>query len=130
MVGSKPLPRPEVVSKIWDYIKKNKLQNPQNKREIMADEKLQAVFGKNRVSMFEMNKHLAQHLRARPKRNRMIAKACTLPLRYVDGLQGRSAVAYRESAWLRGLPTLKLPNQRCQEQRFEIADFLFGRALK
>ena len=63
MVGSKPLPRPEVVSKIWDYIKKNKLQNPQNKREIMADEKLQAVFGKNRVSMFEMNKHLAQHLK-------------------------------------------------------------------
>jgi upstream activation factor subunit UAF30 len=61
-VGSKPLPRPEVVSKVWDYIKKNKLQDPQNKREIMADEKLQAVFGKNRVTMFEMNKHLAQHL--------------------------------------------------------------------
>src|SRR5215218_8702505 len=62
VVGSKPLPRPEVVSKEWDYIKKNKLQDPQNKREIMADEKLQAVFGKNRVTMFEMNKHLAQHL--------------------------------------------------------------------
>jgi len=62
VVGSEPLPRPEVVSKVWDYIKKNNLQNPQNKREIMADEKLQAVFGKNRVTMFEMNKHLAQHL--------------------------------------------------------------------
>src|SRR3982750_1187965 len=64
VVGSKPLPRPEaeVVSKVWDYIKKNKLQDPQNKREIVADEKLQAVFGKNRVTMFEMNKHLAQHL--------------------------------------------------------------------
>ena len=62
VVGSKPLPRPEVVSKVWDYIKKNKLQDPQNKREIMADEKLRAVFGKERVSMFEMNKHLAQHL--------------------------------------------------------------------
>ena len=62
VVGSKPLPRPEVVSKVWDYIKKHKLQDPQNKREIMADEKLQAVFGKNRVTMFEMNKHLAQHL--------------------------------------------------------------------
>ncbi len=62
VVGSKPLPRPEVVSKVWDYIKKNKLQDPQNKHEIMADEKLQAVFGKNRVTMFEMNKHLAQHL--------------------------------------------------------------------
>ena len=59
-----PLPRPEVVSKVWEYIKTHKLQNPQNKREIMADEKLQAVFGgKNKVSMFEMNKHLAQHLK-------------------------------------------------------------------
>jgi upstream activation factor subunit UAF30 len=63
VVGSDPLPRAEVVSKVWDYIKKNKLQDPQNKREIMADEKLQAVFGKNRVTMFEMNKHLAQHLK-------------------------------------------------------------------
>src|SRR3982751_1190333 len=62
VVGSKPLPRPEVVSKVWDYIKKHKLQDPANKREIMADEKLQAVFGKTRVTMFEMNKHLAQHL--------------------------------------------------------------------
>src|SRR5215210_5266197 len=62
VVGSEPLPRPEVVSKVWDYIKKNNLQNPANKREIMADDKLQAVFGKNRVTMFEMNKHLAQHL--------------------------------------------------------------------
>src|SRR3954463_13325329 len=62
VVGSKPLPRAEVVSKVWDYIKKNNLQDPQNKREIMADEKLQAVFGKTRVTMFEMNKHLAQHL--------------------------------------------------------------------
>src|SRR3954451_8721758 len=63
VVGSKPLPRPEVVSKVWDYIKKHKLQDPANKREIMADDKLQAVFGKNRVTMFEMNKHLAQRLR-------------------------------------------------------------------
>jgi upstream activation factor subunit UAF30 len=62
VVGSDPLPRAEVVSKVWDYIKKNNLQNPSNKREIMADEKLRAVFGKNRVTMFEMNKHLAQHL--------------------------------------------------------------------
>src|SRR3954468_7719759 len=62
VMGSDPLPRAEVVSKVWDYIKTHKLQDPQNKREIMADEKLQAVFGKNRVTMFEMNKHLAQHL--------------------------------------------------------------------
>src|SRR3954447_10287060 len=63
VVGSKPLPRPEVVSKVWDYIKKHKLQDPQNKREIVADEKLRGVFGKDRVTMFEMNKHLAQHLK-------------------------------------------------------------------
>ena len=63
VVGSEPLPRPEVVSKVWDYIKTHKLQDPQNKREIMADEKLQAVFGNERVTMFEMNKHLAQHLK-------------------------------------------------------------------
>jgi upstream activation factor subunit UAF30 len=61
VVGSEPLPRPEVVSKVWDYIKTHNLQDPANKREIIADEKLQAVFGKNRVTMFEMNKHLAQH---------------------------------------------------------------------
>ena len=63
VVGSDPLPRPEVVSKVWDYIKKNNLQNPQNKREIMADGKLEKVFGKKSVTMFEMNKHLAQHLK-------------------------------------------------------------------
>jgi upstream activation factor subunit UAF30 len=63
VVGSDPLPRPEVVSKVWDYIKKNNLQNPSNKREINADDKLRAVFGKDSVTMFEMNKHLAQHLK-------------------------------------------------------------------
>ena len=63
VVGSSPLPRPEVVSKVWAYIKKNDLQNPQNKREILADDKLQAVFGKKKVTMFEMNKHLAAHLK-------------------------------------------------------------------
>jgi chromatin remodeling complex protein RSC6 len=63
VVGSSPLPSTEVVSKVWDYIKANNLQNPENKREILADEKLRAVFGgKDKVSMFEMNKHFAQHL--------------------------------------------------------------------
>jgi upstream activation factor subunit UAF30 len=51
------------VSKIWIYIKKHKLQNPANKREILADDKLAAVFGKNKVTMFEMNKLLAKHLK-------------------------------------------------------------------
>jgi upstream activation factor subunit UAF30 len=63
VVGADPLPRPEVVSKVWDYIKRNNLQNPANKREINADDKLRAVFGKDSVSMFEMNKHLAQHMK-------------------------------------------------------------------
>jgi upstream activation factor subunit UAF30 len=63
VVGSDPLPRTEVVSKMWEYIKKHKLQNEANKREIIADEKLTAVFGKDKVTMFEMNKYLAQHLK-------------------------------------------------------------------
>jgi upstream activation factor subunit UAF30 len=63
VVGPDPLPRTEVVSKMWDYIKKHKLQNEANKREIIADEKLAAVFGKSKVTMFEMNKFLAQHLK-------------------------------------------------------------------
>jgi upstream activation factor subunit UAF30 len=63
VVGSDPLPRTEVVSKMWDYIKKHKLQNEANKREIIADEKLSAVFGKDKVTMFEMNKFLAAHLK-------------------------------------------------------------------
>jgi len=62
VVGTGPLPRGEVVSKVWDYIKKHDLQNPENRREILADAKLEAVFGKKKVTMFEMNKYLAQHL--------------------------------------------------------------------
>jgi upstream activation factor subunit UAF30 len=63
VVGSAPLPRSEAVSKVWDYIKPHKLQNPENRREILADDKLREVFGKDKVTMFEMNKHLAQHLK-------------------------------------------------------------------
>ena len=62
ITGKDPLPRSEVVSKMWDYIRKNNLQNPENKREIVADEQLKKVFGKDRVTMFEMNKHLSRHL--------------------------------------------------------------------
>jgi chromatin remodeling complex protein RSC6 len=62
VIGLAPLTRADAVSEVWKYIKKRKLQNPQCKREIMADEKLQAVFGKNMVSMFEMNKHIDMHL--------------------------------------------------------------------
>ena len=61
--GPAPLPRGEVVSKVWDYIKANNLQNPENRREILADDTLRKVFGKDKVTMFEMNKHLARHLK-------------------------------------------------------------------
>jgi upstream activation factor subunit UAF30 len=62
VVGQAPLPRGAVVSKVWDYIRAHNLQNPGNRREILADAKLRKVFGKDKVTMFEMNKHLAQHL--------------------------------------------------------------------
>ena len=62
ITGSDPLPRSAVVSKMWEYIRKHNLQNPENKREIVADDVLRKIFGKDRVSMFEMNKHLSRHL--------------------------------------------------------------------
>jgi chromatin remodeling complex protein RSC6 len=64
VVGSAPLSRSEVVSKLWVHIKKNNLQNPANKREILADDKLEKVFGKKKVTMFEMNKLISPHLKA------------------------------------------------------------------
>ena len=62
VVGADMLPRTEVMIKVWAYIKERDLQNPENKREIIADENLKKVFGKDKVTMFELNKHLAQHL--------------------------------------------------------------------
>jgi chromatin remodeling complex protein RSC6 len=64
VVGSNPLPRTEVTKKIWDYIKKNKLQDSINRRLINADDKLRQVFGgKRQVSMFEMTKLVSNHLK-------------------------------------------------------------------
>lgn len=64
VVGTKPMPRTDVVKKIWVYIKANKLQDSKNKRMINADAKLKPVFGgKGQVSMFDMAKHLAKHLK-------------------------------------------------------------------
>ena len=64
VVGSMPLPRTEVTKKIWDYIKKNKLQDSINRRLINADDKLRQVFGgKRQVSMFEMTKLVSNHLK-------------------------------------------------------------------
>ncbi len=63
IVGSKPLPRTEVVKQVWVYIKKHDLQNPKNKRNILADAKLKPVFGgKKEVTMFEMAGLLSKHL--------------------------------------------------------------------
>ena len=73
IVGAKPLPRTQVVSKIWDYIKKHNLQNPKNKRNIIADDKLAKLFGKKEVTMFELagivGKHLSQQAEKLPLGN-------------------------------------------------------------
>ncbi len=64
VIGKGPMPRSEVVKQIWVYIKKHDLQNPANKRNILADEKLKAVFGgKAEVTMFEMTKLVSAHLK-------------------------------------------------------------------
>jgi chromatin remodeling complex protein RSC6 len=64
VIGATPSPRTEITKKVWDYIKKFKLQNEANKRMIDADEKLKAVFGgKKQVSMFEMTKLISNHLK-------------------------------------------------------------------
>jgi chromatin remodeling complex protein RSC6 len=64
VVGSTPIPRTEVTSKLWAYIKKNNLQDKVNRRNINADDKLKAVFGgKKTVSMFEMTKLVSNHLK-------------------------------------------------------------------
>ena len=64
VVGKKDLPRSEVVSKVWEYIKKHDLQDPKDKRKIIADDKLEKVFGKKSATMFEMNKLFCAHLTA------------------------------------------------------------------
>ena len=64
VVGSQPIPRTEITKKIWDYIKQHNLQDPQNKRNIRADDKLRPIFdGKSEVTMFEMTKLVNGHIR-------------------------------------------------------------------
>ena len=64
VIGSKALPRTQVTKKLWDYIKKHKLQDSKNRRMINADSSLKAVFGgKKQVSMFEMTKLVSKHLK-------------------------------------------------------------------
>jgi len=62
VVGESRLSRPQVTKKVWEYIKDNNLQNPEDKRNIMADDKLRPVFGKDEVTMFEMTKLISNHL--------------------------------------------------------------------
>nr|WP_156025156.1 SWIB/MDM2 domain-containing protein [Sphingomonas phyllosphaerae] len=66
IVGKDDLPRSEVVSKVWEYIKKHDLQDAKDRRQINADDKLEKIFGKKSASMFEMNKFLSAHL-SKPK---------------------------------------------------------------
>jgi chromatin remodeling complex protein RSC6 len=63
IVGTEPLPRSEVTKKIWAHIKKHKLQNPKNKREILADDKLEPIFGSKKLDMFQMTKAVNKHLK-------------------------------------------------------------------
>jgi upstream activation factor subunit UAF30 len=63
IIGSKPLPRTEIVKKIWEYIKKNKLQDQKNKRMINADTKLKPFFGKDQISMFDLAKIVNKHVK-------------------------------------------------------------------
>nr|WP_238455807.1 SWIB/MDM2 domain-containing protein [Azohydromonas lata] len=62
IVGTEPLPRTEVTKRIWDYIKQHNLQNPANKRNILCDQTLKAVMGKDEVTMFEMTGLVGKHL--------------------------------------------------------------------
>lgn len=63
IVGASPMPRTQVVKKMWDYIKKHNLQDAKNRRNINADDKLKPIFGKATVSMFEMTKLVSKHLK-------------------------------------------------------------------
>src|SRR5215467_7394379 len=63
VIGNKPAPRTEIVKKIWDYIKKNNLQDKKNRRMINADAKLKPIFGKDQVSMFDLAKIVNQNVK-------------------------------------------------------------------
>ena len=64
VVGAEPMPRTQVVAKVWAYIREHGLQDPANKQAILTDDKLRAVFGQDRCTMFEMQKLLSPHLKA------------------------------------------------------------------
>ena len=62
VIGPEPVPRTEVTKRLWAYIKERNLQNPANKRNILCDDKLKAVMGKDEVTMFEMTGLVGKHL--------------------------------------------------------------------
>lgn len=63
VIGTKPLPRTEIVKKIWEYIRKNNLQDKKNRRMINADTKLKPLFGKDQISMFDLAKIVSKHVK-------------------------------------------------------------------
>jgi chromatin remodeling complex protein RSC6 len=63
VIGNKPTPRTEIIKKIWDYIKKNNLQDKKNRRMINADAKLRPLFGKDQISMFDLAKIVSQNVK-------------------------------------------------------------------
>jgi len=63
VIGNKPTPRTEIVKKIWDYIKKNNLQDKKNRRMINADSKLRPLFGKDQISMFDLAKIVSKNVK-------------------------------------------------------------------
>jgi chromatin remodeling complex protein RSC6 len=63
VIGNKPMPRTEIVKKIWDYIKKNNLQDKKNRRMINADGKLKPLFGKDQISMFDLAKIVSKNVK-------------------------------------------------------------------
>jgi hypothetical protein len=75
VVGSAPLPRGQVVSKMWEYIRLHNLQNPENRREILADDKLRRVFGKDKVTMLESATAQEQEMKRTRKKLNAVIKA-------------------------------------------------------
>jgi len=63
VIGNKPMPRTEIVKKVWDYIKKNNLQDKKNRRMINADAKTKPLFGKDQISMFDLAKIVNNHVK-------------------------------------------------------------------
>jgi upstream activation factor subunit UAF30 len=126
VVGPGPLPRGEVVSKVWEYIKANNLQNPEDRREILADDRLGKLFGTDKAARFEMNKPLGRDVPRRREVRRSVDHHPRTPVRaravrraevdFVPGVQDESCarweqgvVAEQDGGWTR---TPRRPGRR------------------